>query len=338
VTGARGSATTGRVRAGRAALAAVPVHGLGADPARERKREHGVPRTLDFDRDGVDWPNRAASRIVEAGGLRWHVQVMGEGPPILLLHGTGASTHSWRDLLPLLARHHTVVAPDLPGHGFTQTLPLDRMTLPGMAAAVAALLAALDITPVLGVGHSAGAAILIRMVLDRKLKPAAIVSLNGALLPFGGLAGRIFSPVAKLLALNPFVPRLFAWRAAESATIDRLLGGTGSRIDPRGTALYARLAQDRRHVGAAIAMMAGWDLDALAAQYRRLDVPVVLVACSEDGMVPASQAFAVRDAMARAEVVFWRGLGHLGHEEAPDRFAALIEEIAARDPASRSAP
>ncbi|TJW92291.1 alpha/beta hydrolase, partial [Neisseria gonorrhoeae] len=41
--------------------------------------------------DGKDWPNRAASRFVDAAGLRWHVQMMGEGPVALLAHGTGAA-------------------------------------------------------------------------------------------------------------------------------------------------------------------------------------------------------------------------------------------------------
>ncbi len=56
---------------------------------------------LSLERDGADWPNRQASALIEAHGLRWHVQSMGEGPGLLLLHGTGASTHSWRGLAPL---------------------------------------------------------------------------------------------------------------------------------------------------------------------------------------------------------------------------------------------
>ena len=60
---------------------------------------------LVWSRDGADWPNRDASIFVEAAGIRWHVQRMGEGPPLLLIHGTGAATHSWRGLLPLLAQH-----------------------------------------------------------------------------------------------------------------------------------------------------------------------------------------------------------------------------------------
>ncbi len=84
-------------------------------------------------------PTVNASRFVEAAGIRWHVQRMGEGPPLLLIHGTGAATHSWRALLPLLAQHFDVIAPDLPGHGFTQSPPSHRLSLPGMAADVSRL-------------------------------------------------------------------------------------------------------------------------------------------------------------------------------------------------------
>ena len=60
---------------------------------------------LHWETDGAAWPHREASRFVVAGGCRWHVQVMGavDAPALWLLHGTGASSHSWRALLPLLA-------------------------------------------------------------------------------------------------------------------------------------------------------------------------------------------------------------------------------------------
>jgi magnesium chelatase accessory protein len=122
--------------------------------------------SLDFARDGADWPNREASRFVEAGGLNWHVQVMGQGPDLLLLHGTGGATHSWRDLAPLLAQHFRVVAPDLPGHGFTMARRAPDLSLPGMAASIAALIGRLGLKPEVVVGHSAGAAILARLCLD----------------------------------------------------------------------------------------------------------------------------------------------------------------------------
>ena len=147
---------------------------------------------------GKRWPNRDASQFVQAGGLTWHVQILGTGPVIFLLHGTGAATHSWRALLPLLANHFTVIAPDLPGHGFSQALPSSQMSLPGIARAAADLLRALKVVPARVVGHSAGAAILAQMCLDAQIAPHALVSLNGAMLPLRGIPGMVFSPVAKL--------------------------------------------------------------------------------------------------------------------------------------------
>ncbi len=68
--------------------------------------------------------------------------------------------------------------------------------------------------PEVAVGHSAGAAILARMCLDGKIAPRLLVSLNGAFMPFGGAANQLLSPLAKLLVLNPVVPRVFAWQAS----------------------------------------------------------------------------------------------------------------------------
>ncbi len=282
-----------------------------------------------WESEGCDWPNREFSRFVEAAGLRWHVQVMGSGPAILLVHGTGASTHSWRDLAPLLARHFTVVAPDLPGHGFT-AMPQDSdgLSLPGMAAGLTALLRALGIRPTLAAGHSAGAAILARMCLDGEIRPGCLVSLNGALLPLGGVAGHVFSPLARLLAWTGIVPQLFAWHAADRSVVERLLRDTGSRLDRRGIDLYARLARRPEQVAAAFGMMAHWDLDPLGRGLPGLKVPLVLVVGSNDGTIRPSGAVRVQRLLPSARIVRLPGLGHLAHEERPAEVAELIVKLA----------
>ena len=92
---------------------------------------------MDLLRDGPTWPHHAHSRLVEAAGLRWHVQAWpaadGSRPEVLLLHGTGASTHSWRDIAPRLAGHVGVWAVDLPGHAFSGPASDGLGSLPGMA-------------------------------------------------------------------------------------------------------------------------------------------------------------------------------------------------------------
>jgi len=253
---------------------------------------------------------------------------MGDGPVLLLLHGTGASTHSWRDLAPLLSRSFNIVAADLPGHAFTETPPRDRLSLRGMAREVGELLAALAIEPALVVGHSAGAAIMIRMTLDGIIAPRGLVSLNGALLPFRGLASQFFSPLAKLMALNPLVPRLFAWRASERSSVERLIGNTGSTLDSAGVEFYRRLVSDHRHVAAALAMMANWRLKPLVRDLPNLNCPLLLVAGGTDRAVSSDQAFRVREYLPSATVNYLRGLGHLAHEEQPEKIAQIIIEWA----------
>lgn len=281
---------------------------------------------LNWSRDGRSWPNGQASRFVVAGGLRWHVQQAGQGPVVLLLHGTGASTHSWRTLFPMLAERHTVIAIDLPGHAFTDALPARKLSLPGMADAVSALMETLGAQPEIIVGHSAGAAVAIRMTLDGHASPRVIVSLNGALTPvWSSTLAPLFVAAAKLLAMNPLTPWLFARRARDPAVVDRLLAGTGSRLTAEDVRLYRRLASQPSHVAGALGMMAGWDLRAFERDLPRLKTPLILVAGAEDGMIPASAAHAVRVKVPNARVVTLAGLGHLAHEEAPELVRDIID-------------
>jgi magnesium chelatase accessory protein len=285
---------------------------------------------LNWEVDGRDWPNRAASRFVAASGLRWHVQDLGTGPVLLLLHGTGASTHSWRDLAPLLAERFRVIALDLPGHGFTSPLPSPRVSLPGMAAAVSDLLDVLDVAPVLGVGHSAGAAILIRMALDGTIQPRGLISLNGALMPWRGIPAHLFAPAAKLMAASTLAARLFALRARDRRVVERLVASTGSTLDPVGVELYHRLIRHPGHVRASLAMMANWNLGTLTPELGRLAPPLFLVVGEGDTTVPPSEARRVRAYVPSAEVIALPRLGHLAHEERPQEVAGLVGRLAGR--------
>lgn len=279
---------------------------------------------------GKRWPNNEKSRFVEAGGMRWHVQEMGRGPTLLLLHGTGAATHSWRDLMPCLAEQFHVIAPDLPAHGFTDAPPFLRLSLPRVARVTAALVEELGVEPALVVGHSAGAATLMRMMLDKAIRPSGLVSLNGAFLPFEGLAGHIFPPLAKLLFINPFAPRLFAMGGYDRTRVQRLIRSTGSTLDEEGLRLYQLLLTTPGHVSGTLAMMANWDLEPLNRDMHKLAHPVLLVAAAMDRAVPPRVAHQVSQHVKAAEVMDLPGLGHLAHEEDPKRVTGIISDFADR--------
>jgi len=306
-----------------APAAAMAARRIGLGPGRL----HG---DLDLGRDGAGWPHREASRLLEAAGSRWHVQVLGRGPVAVLLHGAGASSHSFRGLLPVLARRFTAVALDLPGHGFSTPASIAHLSLPGMAVGVAALLERLALPPALLIGHSAGAAVAARMCLDGTVMPRALVSLNGALLPLAGMIGALFSPAARLLAGGALVPRLVARAARAPGAVERLVRDTGSCLDAAGIDLYRRLASSPGHVAATLAMMARWDLRALERDLPRLAVPLTLLAGGQDRTVSPRTSQRVHELLPDSRLVALPGLGHLAHEEAPQQVCTIVLDAAAR--------
>jgi magnesium chelatase accessory protein len=274
-----------------------------------------VTRGLDWERDGREWPHRRHSHFVPTAGsrIRWHVQRMGSGPDLLLVHGTGASTHSFRELMPLLARDFTVVAPDLPGHAFSTLPPEFEPTLTATSAALAELMGVLGVRPALAVGHSAGAAVLVQMALDGTLEARRLVG------------PALFSPAARLLSRSSTAARLVAYRARDPENVKRVVEGTGSRLDAHGVGLYQRLASNPGHIAAVLRMLAVWDLAPLFAALPRLDRELLLLAGERDRAVPLAQAHAVASRVPGTRVSVLPASGHLLHEELPALVAGFVE-------------
>ena len=287
-------------------------------------------RRLIWEIEGARWPNRQSSRFVEAAGLRWHVQRSGSGPVLLLVHGTGAATHSWAGLAPVLAAGgFDVIALDLPGHGFTDSLPFRQMSVEGLGEALGELLRRLDASPRIAVGHSAGAAILVDMALRGGIEPEGLVGLNAALLPLRALAGVLFSPMARLLAVNPLAPWVFSRLAGDARTVRRLMSATGSRIDAQAIEHYRTTIASEAHVAGALAMMANWDLQPLQGRLSGLRAPLTLIAGLADRTVPADDSRRVCERIPGARFVGLERLGHLAHEEDPVAVSRILFEQAA---------
>lgn len=275
-----------------------------------------------------DWPHRSCSRFITADALRWHVQLLGTGPTLLLLHGTGAATHSWAGLAPLLAQRFTVVMPDLPGHGFTALAPPDQCSLPGMARAVAALLRELGAEPQLIAGHSAGAAVAATLCLQGACAPQALISINGAMLPFGRAAAPVFSRAARFLSELPVFPQLIALHAVPRKPVLRMLRQTGSSLPDDAVRWYRQVVGNPRHVAGTLRMMANWDLPQLEKNLDRLEPPLHLLVCDGDQVVAPAQGVELARRLPEAALRRLPGLGHLGHEEDPALFRDILFAVA----------
>ncbi len=295
----------------------------------------------------ADWSGRTFSRFVEVDGIRWHIQQRGAGPVLLLIHGTGGSTHSWAACADALAATHTVLAVDLPGHGFTaRTLagrrgapPTDRpahadldqgFALAGMARALGGLLRSLNLSPQLVAGHSAGVPILMQLALDGYIAPKRIVGFNPALVPPPQLYVTLLAPLLGLIVERDVVAQGGAWLARATGLVELMLGSSGSTLTAEQLARYRWLLERPEHVHAALTMMSRWDLPQLLRDALALRVPLELIGGTRDRWVPpqALARIVERMPMARFETV---EAGHLIPDERPEVVMARLQRNSNHD-------
>ncbi len=254
---------------------------------------------------------------------------------MLLLHGAGGSTHSFRDLIPLLAGTFRVIALDLPGQGFTQLGARHRCGLDAMAQDIAKLCAHEGWQPTAIIGHSAGGALALRLsgqVLSPRGHTPDVIGINAALDTFQGLAGVLFPALAKMLAAVPFTARVFSAASSSPARVEALIRSTGSELDSDGLALYRRLVADRDHADATLLMMAHWSLEDLLADLENIPARTLLLAGRRDKTVPLPVSEKAARRIPDARFVPLENLGHLAHEEDAETVAGHIRDFLSPGP------
>lgn len=279
---------------------------------------------MDWTRYKGQWPHADSSRFVLCKPHKWHVQEAGTGPLVLLLHGAGGATQSFRHLIPFLTPTHRVVAIDLPGQGFTRSGAQARCGLEAMAEDIAALCAQEGWQPRALIGHSAGAAVAFDLAHRLPAPAPHMIGINAALSNFKGVAGVMFPLMAKTLAMMPGIAGLFTASSGNPRSVQRLIDGTGSKLPPEDLGCYAALVSDRAHVNATLQMMAQWDLAPLLGRLPHSDVRGLLIAATGDRAVPYTVSRDLAALLDHLEYHEMADLGHLAHEEAPDAVAEVI--------------
>lgn len=253
----------------------------------------------------------------------WHVQSMGQGPDVLMLHGAAASGHSFHRLAAQMPGYRLIM-PDLPGQGYTRAGGHLRLGLDAMADDLVTLCADQDWRPAAIIGHSAGAAVALRMAEIMPRAPRAVVGINAALGPFDGFAGWLFPKLARAMATGPFAAAVVTKLSSSRAQVARLLAGMGSPLDADGVEMYRRLVSRTRHIEGTLGMMAQWQLEPLLERLPQIAVPTLLITAAGDKAVPPRVSAEAAARMPRAQHEALKRWGHLAHEEAPDEVAELI--------------
>jgi magnesium chelatase accessory protein len=270
------------------------------------------------------WPNKSASRFLSVRDYKWHFQLIGAGKPtVLLIHGTGASTHSWAPIIQYLGDHCQILVLDLPGHGFSGIPRFGRSTLGAITDGFTQLLTDLKLTPSHIVGHSAGAAIAVQLAA-RTMISTPVTCINAAFGNFSGMAGIMFPYIAKLAAIAPFSSSFIAQMAQDTNRVGNLMDSTGSKLSADQLRGYQFLFQRKQHVQGTLQLMADWNLDNFLSKLTLVQNQIQFVTGKNDLTVPPSVSQDWAKRIKTATILEYEGYGHLIHEEAPEIIAPLI--------------
>jgi pimeloyl-ACP methyl ester carboxylesterase len=266
-------------------------------------------------------------------------RMAGEGPVVVLIHGMAGSSRTWRDVIPLLARDHTVIAPDLPGHG-ESAKPLGDYSLGAYASGLRDLVGgALGIERATLVGQSLGGGVAMQLAYQHPELCERLVLVGS-----GGL-GREVSWILRLLALpasEVVMPILFPRRVREGG--DRV----GAFLRERGIraphlaemwSAYASLTDpETRHAFLrtlrAVVGPGGQTVSATNRLYLARAVPSLIVWGRRDDIIPVEHAYRAHELLPGSRLEIFEDAGHFLHAEEPTRFAGVLTDfIAQTEPA-----
>ena len=268
-------------------------------------------------------------------GRRLAYRDIGEGPPLLLVHGITNSSRSWEPVARRLAdKGHRVLAPDLPGHGDSDRHRGDH-SLGAHAAALRDLLLATEVERATVVGHSLGGGIVLQFSYHW---PELVERL--VLVDSGGL-GREVSVFIRAATL-PFAERVIGLGASEPVMrAGNLIGGALNRLGlhpspDRAEVLtgVASLADRRRReafvrTARGVVSPGGQRVNATDRLYLAEGIPTLLVWGDRDPIIPIAHGRAAHAQMPGSRLEVFEGAGHFPQVEDPERFTTLLDEFIA---------
>jgi pimeloyl-ACP methyl ester carboxylesterase len=259
-----------------------------------------------------------------------HVEA-GEGPVLLLVHGMAGTCESWREVIEPLARDHTVIAPDLPGHGASEPGGGDY-SIGALAAGLRDLLLTLGHDRATIVGHSLGGGVAMQFAYQYPEMVERLVLVSS-----GGLGPEV-SPVLRAAAL-PGADLFIAATAGPGSMVGSALGkglaALGLRPDPDVAEVarsYASLNDSDRRAAflatvRAVIGTGGQRIDAADRLYLAEAVPVLIIWGADDSIIPVRHAEDAHEAIPGSSLEVFEGVGHVPQLEAPGRFIIALERF-----------
>jgi pimeloyl-ACP methyl ester carboxylesterase len=263
----------------------------------------------------------------------------GSGPVLLLIHGIAGNFENWEAVFEPLAREHTVLAPDLPGHGESAPAAGDY-SLGAMAAGLRDLLLALGHERATLVGHSLGGGIAMQFSYQfPEMTERLVLVSSGGLGPEVSLVLR----AAALPGADLFITATAEPGRIAGSALARALASVGLRphVDVAEVARgYASLSDRGRRAAflatlRAVVSTEGQRVDAADRLYLAEGMPVLIIWGERDRMIPADHGERAHQAISGSRLEIFQGVGHLPQLEAAGRFVAVLERFLAETKPAR---
>ena len=267
------------------------------------------------------------STFVDIAGVRLHLRDTGprDAPAVVMLHGFGASLHTWDDWAALLESDVRIIRIDLPGFGLTGPDPTGDYTDARSIAVLLALLDRLGVQRATFIGNSMGGRIAWAFAAAHPDRVAKLVLVSPDGFVSHGVEYGKPQAVPALMQVLPYtLPRsmLRANLAVAYADQGRLTDATVQRTSDMMVAPGVR--------SAIVARMRQLVLPDPVPLLRRLAMPTLLLWGDKDGMIPVSNAQDYLAALPNASLVVVPGIGHVPQEEAPRETITPLRDFLAR--------
>ncbi len=275
------------------------------------------------------YTNPASKFVENAEGLRVHYRDEGnpDGVPIIFLHGTSASLHTFEPLVDALGETYRIITYTQPGHGLTGPHPRDDYSFAGMAEALALVTEELGLRHFVLGGNSMGGWVSWRYALTNPERVDALILIDAAGMPLRdgeeepplNIGFRLLTnPVGRYIVQN-YTPReLVKESALETVSVKSVMDAAA--IDRYWELL--RLPGNRR------AAVLGWVADPelhFADRLGKITAPTLVIWGAEDQLIFPSAAQTFDERLPNADVIVYNGVGHIPMEEAPERTARDID-------------
>jgi pimeloyl-ACP methyl ester carboxylesterase len=267
----------------------------------------------------------------------------GEGPLLVLIHGITSSSRAWERVLPLLVERHTVIAPDLLGHG-RSAKPRGDYSLGAYASGLRDLLVALGEPPATVVGHSLGGGIAMQLAYQfpERVERLALVGSGGL-----GAEVNLMLRAATLPGSEVVLPLLLRreLRGAASA-VAGAFGRLGWKPGPDLAGIAEGLASltddDARrafvHTARSILDLSGQRVSAHDRLYLAEGLPTLILWGARDPMIPVAHAREAHAAMPGSRLEIFDDAGHFPFNDDPVRFARVLSAFVAETEPARIGP